>query len=637
MAIVSLHKACLNLGGKPLLDGADFHLEVGERVCLVGRNGAGKSSLMSVLAGVITLDAGEYSHTPGLHAGYVRQAVPDTWSGTIFQIVAEGLPGNEGKALAAAHSLMNGHEATLPKEQRLLGQELLDNGDGWEKHGEILGVINSLKLNPDANIDALSGGTKRRVALAKALLTPELLFLDEPTNHLDINTIAWLEDYLLRRAKTLLFISHDRAFAQHLATRIVEVDRGQLFSYACSYARFQERREERLEVEAQQAALFDKKLAQEEVWIRQGIKARRTRNMGRVRALVDMRRQRAERRERQGNVILRAQEAERSGKLVLEACDLGFTWEDGFTVLRDVSLLIQRGDRVGLIGNNGTGKTTLIRLLLGELKPTVGSVRHGTRLEPAYFDQLRETLDPNRSVMDALADGNDTVIINGEQRHVAGYLRDFLFEPDRLRVPVGVLSGGERNRLLLAKLFTRPSNILILDEPTNDLDVETLELLEELLDNYQGTVLLVSHDRAFLDNLVTSTLVLEGDGRVHDYVGGYSDWLRQRPTSVTQTTVKTETRRTAPSNKIKLSFKEQREKEQLEKELHTMPQNLAKLEEERTLLEQELADPTLFTRDSARFAAVTARLSVLEEEETESLERWETIENRLAEFVAVSK
>jgi len=620
MALLSLQHISLNLGGKMLLDDVDLHIEEGERVCIVGRNGVGKSSLMAVLAGIIPPDQGTLVRAPGLRTGHVQQAVPEDWKGTVFDIVAAAPDAGE-KAPAAG----------MPAEGRA-ARHFADSGEDWERHGEILGVIHSLGLNPEADFLSLSGGTRRRVALARALAGSDMLLLDEPTNHLDISTIAWMEDFLARRARTLVFISHDKAFVRKLATRIVELDRGKLYSYPCGFDTYLERRDERLAAEEKQNAVFDKKLAQEEAWIRQGIKARRTRNMGRVRELLALRAERAARREKLGTADLRAQEAERSGKLVIEAKHVSFTWEDGYTVFRDVSLLIQRGDKIGLIGSNGTGKTTLLRVLLGELPPTEGSVRHGTRLEIAYFDQLRDTLDPDKSVMDSVADGNDVVVINNERRHVAGYLRDFLFTPDKLRQPVRTLSGGERNRLLLARLFTRPSNVLVLDEPTNDLDMETLELLEELLSSYRGTVIVVSHDRAFLDELVTGTIALEGDGLLHEYVGGYTDWLRQRTPPAPRETGKNQPRKPSLPAKRRLTFKEQQEQRQLQTELASLPDRLDALEREQAELEKALADPDLFSRDQAEFSRVTARLGSVGDEQTALLERWEAIEARLKEL-----
>lgn len=611
----------LNLGGKPLLDAADLSVEVGERLCLAGRNGAGKSSLLALLDGQREPDSGIIVR-PGTPIGHMPQDVPEHWSGPVFSLVAEVL-GEEGKALAAAH-------AGADHGQRV---------GGWERYGEVLGVIHHLGLDPDAEFVALSGGTRRRVALARALVRSEDLILDEPTNHLDIATITWLEDFLLRKARTLIFVSHDRAFAGRLATRVVEIDRGKLYSYSCGFDRYPERREERLAAEEQACRLFDKKLAREEAWIRQGIKARRTRNMGRVRALEAMRVERAERRDKQGNVRMAAQEAGRSGKLVIEADDVAFAYPGQAPLFRNFSTIIQRGDRVGLIGDNGAGKTTLLRVLLGELPPTEGAVRLGTNLHISYFDQLRASLDPEENIMRSVAEGNDVVTVGGDTRHVAGYLQDFLFTPDRLRLPVKALSGGERNRLLLAKLFTRPSNVLVLDEPTNDLDTETLELLEELLTDYSGTVLVVSHDRRFLDNLVTSVITLEGDGRAREYVGAYTDWLRQRPApSPARNTGKTPrpVPRSAPAKARKRTFKEQREFEQLTSELKALPERLDALEREQKDLETLLADPDLFTRDQAAFIRTTERLAALEEEQTQALLCWELVEQRLKELGELS-
>ncbi|MDL2271549.1 ATP-binding cassette domain-containing protein [Desulfovibrio sp. OttesenSCG-928-I05] len=627
MALIHMQGVSLNLGGQPLLDSVDFSLEAGERVCLAGRNGAGKSTLLALLSGDLTPDSGEIVRT-GAYFGHMPQDVPLSWNGTVFSLVAEVL-GDEGKSLSAAHSAQSGGNG----ENGVNGESGALHGGGWERYGEILGVINNLGLNPDAEFSALSGGSKRRVALARALLRSGDLILDEPTNHLDIATIAWLEEFLLRKAGTLIFVSHDRAFSQRLATRVVEIDRGKLHSYSCPFDQYAERREERLDIEEKHFALFDRKLAKEEAWIRQGIKARRTRNMGRVRALRDMRAERSARREKQGNVRMAAQEAERSGKLVIEAENIGFGFPDGKTLFRNFSTVIQRGDRVGLIGNNGMGKSTLLRILLGELQPLEGSVRHGTQLHISYFDQLREALNPEHTVMHSVADGNDVVTINGNTRHVAGYLQDFLFTPDRLRLPVKALSGGERNRLLLARLFTRPSNLLVLDEPTNDLDMETLELLEELLSDYSGTVIMVSHDRRFLDNLVTGVLALEGDGLVHEYVGAYTDWLRQRsvPTENSPVPKPRPKQESAPKPRRR-GFNEQREFEQLTRELEELPNRLDALEQEQQDIETRLADPDLFNRDPAGFTQLTERLSALDEEQTALLLHWEEAEARLKEL-----
>jgi ABC transport system ATP-binding/permease protein len=623
LAFLSMQGVTLNLGGKPLLDSADLSVEIGDRLCLVGRNGAGKSSLLALLGGQMQPNSGMIIR-PGTLIGQMPQDVPEHWNGTVFSLVAEVL-GEEGKALAAAHA---GSESGADHSVEIAG--------GWERYGDVLAVINHLGLNPDADFASLSGGTKRRVALARALICSEDLILDEPTNHLDIATITWLEDFLLRKARTLIFVSHDRAFAKRLATRVVEVDRGKLHNYSCGFDRYPERREERLAAEERAFALQDKKLAQEEAWIRQGIKARRTRNMGRVRALVALRAERAARRDKQGNVRMAAQEAGRSGQLVIEAENISVGYPGKPPLIREFSTIIQRGDRVGLIGENGTGKTSLIRVLLGEQEPSEGTVRLGTNLEVSYFDQLRETLDPEASVMHSVAEGNDVVTVGGNNRHVAGYLQDFLFTPDRLRLPVKVLSGGERNRLLLAKLFTRPSNVLVLDEPTNDLDAETLELLEELIADYAGTVLIVSHDRSFLDNLVTSVIALEGDGLAHEYVGAYTDWLRQRATPAQERKSEDKGARQAPrlvaDKPRRRSFKEQREFDLLGKELEALPERLDALEQEQQTLEATLADPELFARDPDAFAQTTDRLVALEAEQTELLQRWEFVEQRLQEL-----
>ncbi|SHN49111.1 ATP-binding cassette domain-containing protein [Desulfovibrio litoralis] len=633
MSLLNLHGISLNLGGKTILDNVDFAVEPGERVCLMGRNGAGKSSLLALLGGKLKADSGTIIRDCPI-LGQMPQDVPQAWTGSVLKVVSSVL-GEEGQALNAAHLFSTGKEKELNPQEFKTAQKLLEQGHAWERYGDVLSIINHLDLNPDADFSSLSGGTKRRVALAGALLCSNDLLLDEPTNHLDLSTITWLEDFLLRKARTLVFISHDRAFAQRLATRMVEIDRGKLYSYGCGFAQYTEKREERLEIEERHFALFDKKLAQEEVWIRQGVKARRTRNMGRVRALEKMRSERRIRREKQGNVHLFAQEAERSGKLVIEANEVSFAYPNQTPLFQNFSTVIQRGDKIGLIGQNGVGKSTLLRLLLGELKPTSGSIRLGTQLEISYFDQLRASLNPEESVMESVAEGNDVVTIGGNTRHVAGYLQDFLFTPDRLRLPVKVLSGGERNRLLLAKLFTRPSNLLVLDEPTNDLDMETLELLEELISDYSGTVIMVSHDRSFLDNLVTSVLALEGDGQVHEYVGAYTDWLRQRSQQETieknniQATKTSVSENSAPQKPKKLSFKEQREIETLRKELSELPQRLTALEETQKTLELKLSDPSFFSQNPDEFASIAKQLEKLESEQTKILEKWEALEKRL--------
>ncbi len=682
MAFLSMQGVTLNLGGKPLLDAADLSVEIGDRLCLAGRNGAGKSSLLALLGGQMQPDSGTIVR-PGTVIGQMPQNVPEDWRGTVFSLVAAAL-GAEGKALAAAHlAAASGPEAApeaapgaapdsalgaaLKAAPEGPSKALSQTGSaeaaqhlasGWEHYGDVLAVINHLELDPDAEFTALSGGTKRRVALARALVCSEDLILDEPTNHLDLATITWLEDFLLRKARTLIFVSHDRAFSKRLATRVVEIDRGKLHSYSCTFDRYPERREERLAIEERAFALFDKKLAQEEAWVRQGIKARRTRNMGRVRALEALRVERAARRDKQGNVRMAAQEAERSGKLVIEADNISFAHPGKPPLFKNFSTIIQRGDRVGLIGDNGTGKTTLLRVLLGELPPAEGTVRQGTNLQVSYFDQLRASLNPEESVMHSVAEGNDVVTVGNGTRHVAGYLQDFLFTPDRLRLPVKALSGGERNRLLLAKLFTRPSNVLVLDEPTNDLDAETLELLEELIADYSGTVLIVSHDRVFLDNLVTSVIALEGDGMAHEYIGAYTDWLRQRKTAPPASASAQDAKgakgknaeglqqagqlpggqpsRAATDKPRRRSFKEQREFELLGKELENLPERLDALEQEQKTLEAALEDPNLFTQNPTEFTRTTERLVALETEQTNLLLRWEFVEQRLQELGELS-
>jgi len=531
MSLITLRDATLSFGAAPLLDHVNFTLERGERVCIVGRNGEGKSTLLKVVEGLLQPDSGEVARTSGLRTASLPQEVPTGLAGSVFGVVASGL-GEIAAILTRYHELS---EACAQGDTALLdalnqAQEQLDAGGGWSLNTRVEQMLSRLALDGDEEFARLSGGRKRRVLLARALVgEPDILLLDEPTNHLDIGSITWMEEFFRGYPGALLFITHDRSFLQALATRIVELDRGALRDFPCSHAQYLERKQQMLDAEAQASALFDKKLAQEEVWIRQGIKARRTRNEGRVRALQDLRSERAARRERSGNVQMALSEAERSGKLVLEAANISLTL-GGRRIIDDFSTTVMRGDRIGLIGDNGAGKTTLVRALLGQLPLDAGSIRQGTRLEVAYFDQLRAQLDLEKSVAENVVQGSDFIEVNGSRKHVLAYLQDFLFSPQRARTPVKALSGGERNRLLLARLFTRPANLLVMDEPTNDLDVETLELLEELLLNYSGTLLLISHDRAFLNNVVGSTWVFEGDGKIREYVGGYDDWLRQRAT-----------------------------------------------------------------------------------------------------------
>jgi ATP-binding cassette subfamily F protein uup len=626
MALLSLHDVGIAFGGPPVLDRSSFRIERGERVCLLGRNGAGKSTVMKLLDGSIAPDSGDVVRQTGVSVARLEQEVPADVDGTTFDVVAEGL-GEAGRLLAryhqASHDAAAGSESALREMDRL--HHALDAAGAWQTQSRVETVLVHLGLDADAEFHALSGGRKRQVLLARALVRePDVLLLDEPTNHLDVDAVEWLESFLVDRAITLLFVTHDRAFLRRLATRIVELDRGQLVDWGADYDTYLERKEAALAVEAREWSEFDKKLAKEEVWIRTGIQARRTRNEGRVRSLEALRVERSGRRDRIGTVKLQAQEAERSGRLVAEARDVGFSW-GGRRIVTAFTTTITRGDRVGFIGPNGSGKTTLLRLLLGELAPDTGTIRLGTGLEVAYFDQLREQLDPERTVFESIADGADFVEIGGNRQHVSGYLQDFLFSPDRHRTPARALSGGERNRLLLARLFTRTFNLLVLDEPTNDLDIETLDLLEELLLDFSGTLLLVSHDRAFLDNVVTSTLVLEGGGRVGEYAGGYSDWVRQRKQpepaarAVAPSRVKPASVPAAKADKPrKLTFKEIRE-------LAELPDRIDGMERERDMLYGSLSDPAL-ARDGAAVSAATASLAALEGQIAAAVERWEALE-----------
>jgi ATP-binding cassette subfamily F protein uup len=603
MPTARLDKVSLSFGLKPLLDNVALQIRKGERVCLLGRNGEGKSSLLRLIAGTIVPDSGEVWVRPGAKVASLAQEVSPPCDESVLDVV---MGGTSGAGI---------------------------DGD-WQAALQVDQVISRLELDRDAPMSALSGGWRRRVMLGRALVSePDLLLLDEPTNHLDIEAITWLEDMMIEFDGALLFISHDRAFVRRLATRIVELDRGQLRAWPGTYDDYVLLKRAALEVEAKHAALFDKKLAQEEVWIRKGVQARRTRNEGRVRALEQLRIQRRERRERIGQVDVRVQEAGPSGKLVFEAIDVSMAF-GAAPIIKGFSARIMRGDRIGIIGPNGCGKSTLIKLLVGELEPSEGTIRRGTSLMPAYFDQQREQLDPSKSIMDNVTGGSgETITIDGQARHVSSYLRDFLFPPERLHAPVSMLSGGERNRLLLARLFAKPSNLLVMDEPTNDLDAETLDLLEEMVAEYAGTLLLVSHDRAFLDNVVTSTLVFEGDGRVNEYVGGYSDWLRQRraiavaaktpsPRSA-QPQSAPAVRGSAAAKTRKLSYKDQRE-------LDAMPAAIQRLEAEQAELAAAIGDPELFRRDPAAANAAVQRLQSVQQELEAAFARWEALESAAA-------
>ena len=629
MPLLSIDHLSIAFGAEKLLDDASFQLDAGERVCLIGRNGAGKTTLLRLLAGEIQPDSGDIWRQPGLRVATLAQELPADTTATVFEIVAGGLEGL-GNLLADYHdaALRLTHDPA-PENLRRMDQlqHELEAHDGWRWQQRVETVITRLQLPADTPLAELSGGWRRRVLLGRALVRdPDVLLLDEPTNHLDLETIQWLEDELLEFRGGLLFVTHDRALLQRLATRLLELDRGALTSWPGDYANFLEKKAALLEVETRHNAKFDKKLAQEETWIRQGIKARRTRNEGRVLALLALREERRQRREQSGKASFTLEQAELSGKLVIEAKNIHYAWQSE-PLIRDFSTRIMRGDRIGLIGPNGSGKTTLLNLLLGRLSPDAGQVRHGTKLEIAYFDQLREPLDPEQTVLDSVAGGRETLEINGQRRHIIGYLGDFLFTAQRARSPVKSLSGGERNRLLLARLFTKPANLLVMDEPTNDLDLETLELLEELLMDYTGTLLLVSHDRAFLDNVVTSCLVFESNGRIQEYVGGYSDWLRQRPAPEPVVVAKPKPepkpaiRPPKPATSGKLGYNERRELERL-------PARIEELEQRQRDLHALTADPAFYKQEPAAITRRMEELRALEAELETAYGRWEELEAR---------
>lgn len=627
MALLSLKQITVSFGGPNLLDKVDFQLDRGERVCLVGRNGAGKSTLMKLIAGDIKEDGGEILGK-GIKIARLEQEVPAGTDGSVFDVVAKGL-GDIAPILSAYHDVLHRMETEYSDEimaELEKAQHKLEAVDGWTVEQRVESTLSRLSLDPDIDFAGLSGGMKRRVLLAQALVqAPDILLLDEPTNHLDISSITWLEEFLKGYEGTVLFITHDRSFLQALATRIVQLDRGNLVSFPGDYANFLERREALLEDEAQQNALFDKKLALEEVWIRQGIKARRTRNEGRVRALEQLRRERSARREVQGNVKMKLQDADRSGKLVVEAEGLGQSY-DGRVLFKDFSTVIQRGDRIGVIGPNGCGKSTLLSILLGRNKPETGDIKLGTKIEVAYFDQLRSQLDENMSVVDNVGQGKDYIEINGAQKHVMGYLQDFLFSPERARTPIKSLSGGERNRLLLAKLFTQPANLLVMDEPTNDLDAETLDLLEDLLMNYQGTLLLVSHDRTFLNNVAMSTIVFDDDGEVREYIGGYDDWQQQRQQDKEYQAQKNKvaTKSVKPvekkaNKKSNLTYQEQLD-------LAAYPKKIEELDKKQSDLQDAIGQPTFYKQSEAKIAATQAELAAITAELDAMYEKWEALE-----------
>jgi len=626
MALLSLRNVSLAYGHHPLLANVDFEIDKGERVCLIGRNGTGKSTLFRAITGVATPDDGEIRRKDTLRVAHLEQEVPPDTDETIYEIVASGL-GELGELLTRYHNATH-HVGTTQASLAELAtlQSRIEVLHGWNIGQKVETVLSRLDLPADKRMVDCSGGIRRRVMLARALVNePDLLLLDEPTNHLDIAAITWIEEFLLGFAGAVIFITHDRTFLRHLATRIIELDRGKLTSFPGDYNNYLRRKEEFLDAEERAAAKFDKKLAEEEVWIRQGVKARRTRNEGRVRALEALRQARAARLDVSGKASFGVDAGAQSGKLVVDVRDIGFKYGER-TIIKDFSTHILRGDRVGIIGPNGSGKSTLLKLILGQLKPTSGQVVLGTRLQLAYFDQHRGELDPEKTVRENLGEGRDYVMVKGRSRHVIGYLRQFLFPPERIDSPVKALSGGERNRLLLAKIFTQPANMLVLDEPTNDLDVDTLELLEDLLSEYDGTLLLVSHDRAFLDNVVTSTIVMEGEGVVDECVGGYEDWLRQRreraaapkPKRAEPKTAPAENR--APTAKRKLSYKEQRE-------LDSLPARIEALEAEQQALEMRVSQGDFYQQDKARIAEVTARLQQLRTELEQAYARWEELDH----------
>lgn len=632
MGLINLQDIVVAFGGPRILDGVSVQIEAGERVALLGRNGTGKTTLMKVMTGELEPSSGEITFQKGLRIAHLSQEVLREMTGDVFDVVSSGL-GPRAKLLSEYHHvsqrLSTDHSPELLRRLDRVQSEL-DRTNSWELDYEVELVISKMKLLPDADFASLSGGQKRRVLLARALvLKPDVLLLDEPTNHLDIESIIWLESFLKEYPGTVFFVTHDRQFMEHVATRILDLDRGRLYSWSCDYRTYLERKELELANEAVTREHFDKRLAEEETWVRQGVKARRCRNEGRVKALLEMRLAKQARRDAEGLVRMKAQQADPSGHLVMKVSRVGHSYDEKCLV-RDFSTNIMRGDKIAVMGPNGSGKTTLLRILLGKLTPTKGSIRLGTDLEVAYYDQMRDQLDEEKTVAENVAGAADTVVINGKPRHIIGYLQDFLFSAERARTPVKVLSGGERNRLLLARLFTKPSNVLVMDEPTNDLDIETLELLEALLVEYSGTLLLVSHDRSFLNNVVTSTIVLEGAGEVNEYPGGYDDWLSQTKHRRNGTAVigdkkpdelKQGKNKTPDPAKptVKLTSSQSRE-------LEALPSKIERLETDQKAVCALLANPEFYKKDPAEIAKVKARSQKIGSELAETYQRWEELE-----------
>jgi len=609
-----------------LFDKLSLQLEPGERVALLGRNGVGKTTLMKVMAGQIAVDSGEIAYQKGVQLTHLPQEIPSDINGIVFDIVLSGL-GERAQLLINYHHVSHlletkQSDGLLRKLDHL--QHQIDHTNGWDINNQVEYAISQMKLDPDSNFEHLSGGQKRKVLLARALVcSPEILMLDEPTNHLDIESIIWLEDFLKSYKGTLFFVTHDRTFMNNLSTRIVELDQGRIFSWSCGYKTFLKRKAQALDVEASQRAQFDKKLVKEEVWVRQGIKARRTRNEGRVRELELLRKEKKAQRQVIGQVKMRAEESERSGQLVIKAANLGFSYGDK-CLIRNFSTRIMRGDKIGVIGPNGSGKTTLLRVLVGQLKPQKGDIKLGTKIDLLYYDQLREALDEEKSVKQNVSGDADMITVNGKPKHIIGYLQDFLFSPERAKTPVKVLSGGERNRLLLARLFTKSSNVLVMDEPTNDLDIETLELLEELLLKYSGTLFLVSHDRAFLNNIATSTIVLDGAGEITEYPGGYDDWLMQRKPAQSKETVKAASKKEKVQQHKTAKPKKLSYKQALE--LKNLPAKIEKMESEQKQIFNVMAQLDFYQRDKNEIKQLNEKAEQIKEALPELYKRWEGLE-----------